>query len=90
MNIFVPFFVHHYDAFNICDEGNSVWSLITEHLFMHEQDDVHALLVFLTSPTLNMHNLLIFWVFFIIQAPLDAQLWTLQLLFEFLLQWSII
>jgi hypothetical protein len=50
---FVPFFVHRYDAFNICDEGNSVWSSITEHLFMHEQDDVHALLVFLTPPTLK-------------------------------------
>jgi hypothetical protein len=44
MNIFVPFSVHPYDAFNICEEGSNVQSWIIEHLFMHERDDVHALL----------------------------------------------
>jgi hypothetical protein len=44
MNIFVPFFVHHYDVFNICEEGSNVRSWIIEHLFMHERDDAHALL----------------------------------------------
>jgi hypothetical protein len=44
MNIFVPFFIHPYDAFNICEGGSNVWSWIIEHLFMHEQDDAHALL----------------------------------------------
>ncbi len=44
MNIFVPFFVHPYDAFNICEEGSNVQSWIIEHLLMHERDDAHALL----------------------------------------------
>jgi hypothetical protein len=44
MNIFVPFSVHPYDAFNICEEGNNIRSWIIEHLFMHEQDDAHVLL----------------------------------------------
>jgi hypothetical protein len=44
MNIFVPFFVCPYDAFNIGEEGNNIWSRIIEHLFIHEQDDAHLLL----------------------------------------------
>jgi hypothetical protein len=44
MNIFVPFYVRPYDAFNICEEGSNVWSWIIEHLFMHEHVDAHALL----------------------------------------------
>jgi hypothetical protein len=43
-NFFVPFSIHPYDAFNICEEGSSVQSWIIEHLFMHEQNDVHVLL----------------------------------------------
>jgi len=35
-----------------------------------------------------MHNLLISWAFFMIQAPLDVKLLALQLLFQVLLQWS--
>jgi hypothetical protein len=38
MNIFVPFFVCPYDAFNVCEKGSNVWSWIIEH------DDAHALL----------------------------------------------
>jgi hypothetical protein len=44
MNIYVPFFVHPYDAFNICEEGNNVRSWIIQHLLMHERDDAYALL----------------------------------------------
>jgi hypothetical protein len=44
MNIFLPFSIHPYAAFNICEEGSNVRSWITKHLLMHEQDDAHALL----------------------------------------------
>ncbi len=44
MNIFVPFFVCPYDAFNICEKGKNIWSWIIEHLLMHEKDDAHVLL----------------------------------------------
>jgi len=44
MNIFVPFFVHPYAAFNISEEGSNVQSWIIEHLLMHEWDDAHTLL----------------------------------------------
>jgi hypothetical protein len=44
MNNFVPFSIHLYDAFNICEEGSNVRSWIIEHLLMHEQDDAHVLL----------------------------------------------
>ncbi len=92
----MPFSIHPYDAFNICEEGSSVQSWIIEHLFMHEQNDVHVLL--------NDQGifLLCFWpldieicitcssleFFFKMQAPLHAQLLVLQLIFELLLQWS--
>jgi hypothetical protein len=36
MNIFVPFSVRPYDAFNVCEKGRNVWSWIIEH------DDAHA------------------------------------------------
>jgi hypothetical protein len=77
MNIFVPFSICPYDAFNICKEDNNVRSWIIEHLFMHDEDDAHAknfLVVFLT-PNIKI---CITWsfleLFFMIQAPLDAQL----------------
>jgi hypothetical protein len=38
------FFVHLYDAFNICEKGNNVQSWIIEHLLMYEQDDAQTLL----------------------------------------------
>jgi hypothetical protein len=44
MNIFVPFSICPYNAFNICEEGSNIRSWIIEHLFMHEQDDAHVLL----------------------------------------------
>jgi hypothetical protein len=33
-NILLPFFVCPYNAFNICEKGNSIRSWIIEHLFM--------------------------------------------------------
>jgi len=36
MNIFVPFSIRPYDAFNICEEGSNIRLWIIEHLFMHE------------------------------------------------------
>jgi hypothetical protein len=35
---FCAFSVRPYDAFNVCEKGNNVWSWIIEH------DDAHALL----------------------------------------------
>ncbi len=66
MNIFVPFSICPYDAFNICEEGNNIRVEIIEHLLMHEHDDAHVLLsdqgisccVF-DPLTCNMHNLFI-------------------------------
>jgi hypothetical protein len=44
MNIFVPFSVHPYDVFKICEEGNNIWSWIIEYLLIHENVDVDVLL----------------------------------------------
>jgi hypothetical protein len=43
MNIFAPFFVRPYDAFNIC-EGINIRSWIIKHLLMHEHVNVDVLL----------------------------------------------